>query len=58
MNFVRVIPFLPGQLLAKARHTLPVLHRLGAVIATADCGLARFNHPAAERHLTWDLANA
>jgi len=58
VNFVRLITFLDGELLAKVDHEPQMLMRLGSCIGTSDNATADFQHPGAVRTLTWDLANA
>ena len=58
INYARAVSFLPGEVLAKVEHTPHLLRRLGASVAKSDAGLAGWEPAAADRFLTWDLAQA
>ena len=58
INYARLVTFLPGTVLAKVEHTPHLLRRIGASVAKTDKGLAGWTPPAADRYLTWDLAQA
>jgi 4-aminobutyrate aminotransferase-like enzyme/Ser/Thr protein kinase RdoA (MazF antagonist) len=55
-RFARLLKWIPGQLLV---HTKPqsaaLLRSLGAELAKLDKALLDFDHPAAHRHMQWDL---
>ncbi len=56
---VRLISYLPGTLYADLPTPDAYLHRqLGQFLGTLDKTLATFEHPAAHRHLQWDLVQA
>jgi 4-aminobutyrate aminotransferase-like enzyme/Ser/Thr protein kinase RdoA (MazF antagonist) len=58
-HFLRLLTYIPGKMLAHVRpHTAGLLRSLGHVLGTIDRALERFEHPAAERELKWDLAHA
>lgn len=54
-----LITAVPGASLAdtKSRSTR-LLHRLGQVLGEAQRALTGFDHPAAHRHIQWDVCNA
>lgn len=54
-----LITALPGRTLATtAERTESLLGDLGEVLGRAQVALAGFDHPAAHRHLQWDVLNA
>jgi 4-aminobutyrate aminotransferase-like enzyme/Ser/Thr protein kinase RdoA (MazF antagonist) len=56
---VRLLDWIPGTLLAHMRpHSAALLASLGAMLAKADRALLGFDHPAAHRHMQWDLLRA
>jgi len=56
---VRLVTWLDGRPLARTpRRTSTLLEQIGAAVATIDCGLAGFDHPALHREFHWDLAMA
>jgi Ser/Thr protein kinase RdoA (MazF antagonist) len=56
---VRLITHLPGVLLAQTKpHSPALLHSLGQKLGQMDRALTRFQHPAAQRELKWDLKQA
>jgi 4-aminobutyrate aminotransferase-like enzyme/Ser/Thr protein kinase RdoA (MazF antagonist) len=56
---VRLLSYLPGQLLGHARHVDQGTWRhLGEQLARIDGALARVEHPKMDRELPWDLAQA
>ncbi len=55
-HFVRVLTFVPGQVLADTKpHTPELLYSLGSMMCKMDRALQDFRHPAAHRTLKWDL---
>jgi 4-aminobutyrate aminotransferase-like enzyme/Ser/Thr protein kinase RdoA (MazF antagonist) len=58
MNFVRLVTYLPGVMLAKAKpHSRELLFDLGRKLGQLDRELADFDNPAVHRDFHWDLAN-
>jgi 4-aminobutyrate aminotransferase-like enzyme/aminoglycoside phosphotransferase (APT) family kinase protein len=58
-HFMRLLTFLPGEVLARVNpHSPELLRSLGRVLATIDNALMGFTHPAARRKLKWDLQHA
>ncbi|MGH3094470.1 MAG: phosphotransferase [Streptosporangiales bacterium] len=58
-HLFRVLTYLPGRLLAdRVDRTPALLWHLGEFLANLVRGLAGFSHPAAERHLQWDVRHA
>jgi len=56
-HFARLISYLPGTLLADARHVGPRTWRsLGLALARVDGALGGLEHPLAERPQRWNLA--
>lgn len=56
---VRLLSFIPGELLANSPKTLPVLRNLGEFLGRLSHALQGFAHPAAHReHFLWNLDNA
>jgi Ser/Thr protein kinase RdoA (MazF antagonist) len=54
-----LITVLPGDTLAATRQRSPrLLHDLGRLLGAAQTALAGFDHPAAHRHIQWDVLNA
>ncbi len=55
-RFVRLLEWVPGTLLTRvAPQSSALLSSLGAELAKLDRALLDFDHPAAHRHLQWDL---
>src|ERR1043165_4355813 len=53
---VRLLEWIPGELLAHVRpQSATLLRSLGAALAKLDRALLGFDHPAAHRHMQWDL---
>jgi len=58
-HFVRLVTYLPAQLLSEVRYHSPGLLRgLGKLLGEIDRGLDGFSHPAMSRELKWDLQGA
>lgn len=58
-RFVWLLTFLDGIVLAKAKpHTSELFYSVGRLLGAMDRALLDFTHPAAERELKWDLAQA
>jgi 4-aminobutyrate aminotransferase-like enzyme/Ser/Thr protein kinase RdoA (MazF antagonist) len=58
-RYVRLLEWIPGELLAHvAPQSAPLLRSLGAELAKVDRALLDFDHPAAHRHMQWDLLQA
>lgn len=62
-EFVRLLTFERGELLARVQHSRPLLRALGVAVAQTSLALrtglsAADEATAATRHLSWDLANA
>jgi hydroxylysine kinase len=55
---VRVLSFLPGQLLDDATLQPELLRDIGAMAARLACALHGFSHPSARHQLLWDLTQA
>jgi 4-aminobutyrate aminotransferase-like enzyme/Ser/Thr protein kinase RdoA (MazF antagonist) len=56
---VRLLDWIPGTLLANVTpQSAALLRSLGAELARLDRGLLDFDHPAAHRHMQWDLLRA
>jgi 4-aminobutyrate aminotransferase-like enzyme/Ser/Thr protein kinase RdoA (MazF antagonist) len=56
---LRLFGYLPGTPLAEFRpHSGVLLERIGRLMGEVDAALAGYSHPAAERSLHWDVANA
>ncbi len=57
--FVRLLTWVPGTPLEAVRpHTRDLRHQLGALAGHVSAAFAGFEHPAARRHLKWDLEHA
>ncbi len=57
--FVRLLTWVPGTPLAAVRpHTETLRRQLGALTGQVAAAFAGFEHPAARRHLKWDLQHA
>lgn len=53
---VRLLEWIPGELLASIKpQSAALLRSLGSELAKLDRALLDFNHPAAHRHMQWDL---
>jgi Ser/Thr protein kinase RdoA (MazF antagonist) len=53
-----MLEWLPGRLLDEVKeYDDKRLHSIGQAVATVDRALLDFDHPAAHRHSSWDLAN-
>ena len=58
-HLVWAITHVPGAPLGTVRHrTRALLEDFGRTIASLECALAGFDHPAIHRDFHWDLANA
>ena len=58
-HFVRLVTYLPAQLLSEIRYHSPaLLTGLGKLLGEIDRGLDGFSHPAMSRELKWDLQHA
>src|SRR5262245_9330136 len=58
-HLVWAITHVPGAPLGTVRHrTRALLEDFGRTIASLECALADFDHPAIHRDFHWDLANA
>ncbi len=58
-HYVRLLTYLPGRPLATVvPHSPSLLEELGHYLGKLDRALATFQHPAAKRHLQWDLQHA
>ena len=58
-HFLRLLSYLPGLPLAVAQpHTPDLLWQSGRLLGQVDAILRDFRHPAAGRHLHWDLEHA
>jgi Ser/Thr protein kinase RdoA (MazF antagonist) len=55
---VRVLSFLPGQLLEDARPTSALVRDVGSMTARLARALREFSHPADRHELLWDLSQA
>ena len=55
---VRLVSFLPGQLLGEVAVTPSLRRSIGTVLARLDVALRGFFHPAAGHDLLWDLSHA
>jgi len=57
--FVRLLTWVPGTPLAEVQpHTEELRRQLGALAGQVGLAFAGFEHPAANRHLKWDLRHA
>jgi len=55
-HYVRILTYIPGNVLAETRpHTPELLDSLGNLMGTMDSALQDFKHSAAHRTLRWDL---
>jgi 4-aminobutyrate aminotransferase-like enzyme/Ser/Thr protein kinase RdoA (MazF antagonist) len=58
-RLVWLLTFVSGKVLADVRpHSAELLRDLGRFLGELDAALAKFQHPAAQRELKWDLARA
>ncbi|HEV7958505.1 MAG TPA: phosphotransferase [Acidimicrobiales bacterium] len=55
---VRVTTFLDGGLMRSTSPSSALRQHVGGSAATLDRALSSFSHPAAERHLLWDIQRA
>ena len=56
---VRLLSYLPGSLLVHVKpHSPELLNSVGRLLGQFSAAMARFEHPAAERELAWDLPRA
>ncbi|GAB4581503.1 MAG: hypothetical protein Fur0022_42500 [Anaerolineales bacterium] len=56
--FVRLLTYLPGEVLARVPHTPRLLQNFGTFLGELDRALQNFTHPAMKRELMWDLTRA
>ncbi len=57
-HFVRMLTYLPGVLIGELQpHTPELLRSLGKFFGQLDRALEGFDHPAAQRHIEWDIAH-
>ena len=57
-HYAWMLSWLPGRVLAElGSYSDSLLHAIGRSMALIDRALLDFDHPAAHRHLSWDLAN-
>jgi Ser/Thr protein kinase RdoA (MazF antagonist) len=54
----RLTTFAPGEMLRSVAVDRPLRERLGATLARLALALRDFDHPAADRELSWDLRHA
>jgi hydroxylysine kinase len=54
-RIIRVISFLPGDPLGVVRSTCPLREQIGRTLAILGRALRDYDHPAAHRHLVWDI---
>merc|ERR1712232_1402400 len=52
---VRLLNFIPGEMLADVKQDAHVLHRVGLAIGRVNAAMQRFDHPAAHHTFVWDL---
>lgn len=52
---LRVLTFLPGRLLSRARPTASQVRHIGSMLARLSLALSDFTHPRQDRLLIWDL---
>ncbi len=57
-HFMRLITFLPGQVLAKVKQTPELLAEIGRFLGHLSNALHTFDHPAAHRDFHWDMQQA
>src|SRR4051812_13140323 len=58
-RYARLLEWIPGELLAKVQpQSAALLRSLGESLAKLDRALLDFDHPAAHRHMQWDLLQA
>ena len=57
-HFMRLITFLPGEVLAKVPQTPTLLAEIGRFLAQLTKALRTFDHPAVHRHFHWDMQHA
>lgn len=53
-----LLHWLPGRMMADARHTPEMLANLGRLLGRIDAALAGFSHPWTHRELKWDLSRS
>ena len=54
-RIIRVISFLPGEPLRSVPSTRPLRAQIGRNLAVLGQALRGYDHPAAHRHLVWDI---
>jgi Ser/Thr protein kinase RdoA (MazF antagonist) len=54
-RIIRVISFLPGDPLRTTRSTRPLREQIGRHLAILGRALRDYDHPAAHRHVVWDI---
>lgn len=58
-RFVWLLDYVPGRVLAHVKpHSPELLRTIGQFLGNMDVALAGFRHPAAQRNLKWDSAQA
>jgi Ser/Thr protein kinase RdoA (MazF antagonist) len=57
-HFMRLITFLPGEVLAKVPQTPELLAKIGRFLGHLTNALHTFDHPAAHRQFHWDMQQA
>jgi hydroxylysine kinase len=57
-RIIRVTSFLPGQPLRTVRSSRRLREQVGRNLATLGRALRGYDHPAAHRHLVWDIQRA
>lgn len=55
---LRLLSWLPGTPLAHLPRTPDLARAIGTALGRLDATLARFDHPASDHHLLWDIRNA
>jgi hydroxylysine kinase len=55
---LRLFSWLPGTPLAHLPRSRDLAAAIGTALGRLDADLARFQHPAADHHLLWDIRNA
>lgn len=56
-HYVRLVTYIPGELLAEVPHSSRLLFNFGERLGTLTRSLADFDHPSFHRDFHWDLAN-
>jgi Ser/Thr protein kinase RdoA (MazF antagonist) len=56
-HYVRLVAYIPGEPLAKVKHSSKLLFDFGKKLGTLTRALENFDHPALHRQFHWDLAN-